>query len=105
MLKGGGMNIHKSLHVSSTQTFFTYDVGKNDKTIHNAPFPEQLAEDHVISWSNPGDLVLDPFVGSGTTGKMAVLNERDFIGIDISPEYCELARTRIGGVPPKDLGS
>ena len=76
---------------------FTYDVGKNDKTIHNAPFPEQLAQDHIISWSNPGDLVLDPFVGSGTTGKMAVLNGRDFIGIDISPEYCELARKRIEG--------
>ena len=47
---------------------------------HPAPFPEALANDHILSWSNPGDLVLDPFVGSGTTGKMAVLNGREFIG-------------------------
>jgi DNA modification methylase len=62
---------------------------------HPASFPEQLAADHIISWSNPGDLVLDPFSGSGTTGKMAVLNRRHFIGIDISPEYVEIARKRI----------
>ncbi len=64
---------------------------------HPAVFPEQLAQDHILSWSNAGDVVLDPFLGSGTTGKMAVLNGRDFIGIDISPEYCELARKRIDG--------
>jgi site-specific DNA-methyltransferase (adenine-specific) len=64
---------------------------------HPAIFPESLAADHILSWSNPGDLVLDPFVGSGTTGKMAVLNNREFIGIDISNEYCELARKRIEG--------
>jgi DNA modification methylase len=62
---------------------------------HPAIFPEQLAADHIVSWSNPGDLVLDPFSGSGTTGKMAVLNGRHFIGIDISPEYVEIARKRI----------
>ena len=74
---------------------FTYDVGKNDKTVHNAPFPEQLAADHIASWSNPGDVVLDPFMGSGTTGKMAVLAGRRFIGVDISAEYVELSRQRI----------
>ena len=74
---------------------FAYDVGKNDKTAHNAPFPEQLAADHIASWSNPGDVVLDPFMGSGTTGKMALLAGRQFIGIDISSEYVELARERI----------
>ena len=74
---------------------FFYDVGKNDKTKHNAPFPEQLAQDHIITWSNPGDVVLDPFMGSGTTAKMALLNGRNYIGIDISEEYCEIARKRI----------
>lgn len=63
---------------------------------HPAPFPEQLANDHIVSWSNPGDIVLDPFVGSGTTAKMATLNGRNYIGIDISDEYCELARKRVG---------
>lgn len=62
---------------------------------HPAMFPEALARDHIISWSNKGDLVLDPFVGSGTTAKMALLNGRNYIGIDISEEYCEIARKRI----------
>jgi len=62
---------------------------------HPAVFPEKLANDHIISWSNPGDLVFDPMMGSGTTGKMAVLNNRKFIGFEISEEYCEIAKERI----------
>ena len=65
---------------------------------HPAMFPEALANDHIISWSNPGDLVLDPMCGSGTTCKMAKLNNRNYIGIDISQEYCDLAQERINGV-------
>ena len=65
---------------------------------HPAPFPEALARDHILSWSNPGDTVLDPFLGSGTTGKMAAQLGRFFIGVDISPEYVEIARARIGAV-------
>ncbi len=80
------------------QRFNVWEINAPKRTnAHPAPFPETLASDHIISWSNPGDTVLDPFVGSGTTGKMAILNGRDFIGIDISPEYCELARKRIAG--------
>lgn len=67
----------------------------NDKTEHPAPMPEQLALDHIKTWSNEHDTVLDPFMGSGTTGKMAVLSNREFIGIDISQEYCDMARKRI----------
>ena len=62
---------------------------------HPAVFPEKLAEDHILSWSNPGDLVLDPMCGSGTTGKMALLHGRRFIGIDISAEYIDIARQRL----------
>lgn len=65
---------------------------------HPAPFPEQLAEDHILSWSNPDDIVLDPFVGSGTTAKMAIRHNRRYIGIDISAEYCEIARRRVSDV-------
>ena len=78
-----------------------YAVGGNKTTTdiishqHPAIFPEQLAGDHILSWSNPGDIVLDPMVGSGTTCKMAALNNRNYIGIDISEEYCEIARERI----------
>ena len=67
----------------------------NDRTEHPAPFPEQLALDHIKTWSNEKDVVLDPFMGSGTTGKMAILSNRDFIGIDISKEYCDIATKRI----------
>jgi DNA modification methylase len=62
---------------------------------HPAMFPEKLAEDHIISWSNEGDLVLDPFVGSGTTAKMAKYNKRNYIGIDISQEYLDIAKKRL----------
>jgi DNA modification methylase len=67
----------------------------DDRTGHPAPFPEALARDHILSWSNPGDTVLDPMMGSGTTGKMAVLNNRNFIGIEIAAEYFQLAERRI----------
>ena len=62
---------------------------------HPATFPEKLANDHMVSWSNPGDLVYDPFLGSGTTAKVAILSGRNYIGSEISKEYCELAEKRI----------
>ena len=74
---------------------WTIGVGGSSNKEHPAIFPEQLANDHIISWSNPGDLVFDPFVGSGTTCKMAILNGRNYLGIDISEEYCQIARKRI----------
>lgn len=78
-----------------------YTVGlynsTNDKVAfkHPAIFPEKLAEDHIVSWSNPGDIVFDPFVGSGTTAKMAKKNNRHYIGFDLSDEYCKIASERI----------
>ena len=62
---------------------------------HPAIFPEQLAADHIKSWSNEGDIVLDPMCGSGTTCKMAKLLKRNYIGIEISPEYCKIAEERL----------
>jgi len=82
---------------SPRNNIWRYNVGKGfnskDKESHNHPaiFPEKLAEDHILSWSNEGDTVLDPFMGSGTTCKMAKKNARKYIGIDISEEYCKLA--------------
>jgi site-specific DNA-methyltransferase (adenine-specific) len=66
---------------------------------HPAIFPEKLVQDHITSWSNPGDVVFDPMCGSGTTCKMAKLNKRDFIGIDISSEYCKIAEERLRQKP------
>ena len=62
---------------------------------HPAIFPEQLANDHIISWSNEGDLVYDPFAGSGTTGKMSILNNRNWSGSEISSEYCNIIEERV----------
>lgn len=70
-------------------------INQQQKSEHPAPFPEQLANDHIISWSNEGDTVLDPFMGSGTTAKMALLTGRNYIGFEISQEYVELAEKRI----------
>lgn len=65
------------------------------RKIHPAPFPESLARDHVLSWSNPSDLVLDPFVGSGTTGVACVQTGRRFVGIEVEQKYFEAACARI----------
>ena len=62
---------------------------------HPAMFPEQLANDHILSWSNENDLVYDPFMGSGTTAKMAHIYNRNWIGSEISSEYVELANKRL----------
>jgi len=112
----------KNKHSSTTRkkdgstTHLKYETGKSERTKdniwkyncgymrstkdeiaykHPALFPDQLAEDHILSWSNEGDIVLDPMCGSGTTCKMALLNNRKFIGIDISEKYCKIANVRI----------
>ena len=78
-----------------------YSTGMNNSTSdkiafeHPAIFPEKLAEDHIKSWSNEGDTILDPMCGSGTTCKMALLNNRKYIGIDASEEYCKISKERI----------
>ena len=78
-----------------------YMTGKGhsaaDKTAHKHPaiFPEQLARDHILSWSSEGDLVYDPFMGSGTVALMAELNQRNYLGSEINANYCEIARERL----------
>ncbi len=62
---------------------------------HPAIYPERLAQDHILSWSNEGDVVFDPMCGSGTTCKMAFLNNRNYIGVDISEEYINIAEERL----------
>ena len=68
---------------------------EKDNVLHPAKFPEKLAEDHIISWSNEGDIILDPMAGSGTTLKMAKKNNRNYIGIEIAPEYIEIINKRL----------
>lgn len=69
-----------------------------ERTGHPAQFPEHLANDHIISWSNEGDTVLDPFMGSGTTAAACIKNNRNYIGFEISAEYCEIAEQRISNM-------
>lgn len=71
-----------------------YGVG-GGKTGHPAVFPEMLAHDHITSWSSEGVTVFDPFMGSGTTGKMALLANRKFIGIEMDDGYFDIAKERI----------
>ena len=68
---------------------------KNNKTGHPAVFPLQLANDHVISWSNENDVVFDPFMGSGTTGVACVNTNRNFIGMELEEKYFKIAKERI----------
>jgi DNA modification methylase len=80
---------------------FSYSIGGGHSTTdreahgHPALMPEKLAQDQILTWTNPGDTVFDPFTGAGTTGKMAVTNGRAFVGTEISKEYCDLAHLRI----------
>ena len=83
-----------------TNVWNIHPTNGNDVTSHPAPFPERLAKDHILSWSDPGDIVLDPMCGSGTTPKMAKQTGRNWIGFDISEEYCELARKRVRETQP-----
>ena len=86
---------------SPRHNVWKYNTGKSYTTKdafafkHPAMFPESLAEDHIMTWTSPGDLVVDPFVGAGTTTKMAAINGRNWIGIDISEEYVGIARQRM----------
>jgi site-specific DNA-methyltransferase (adenine-specific) len=91
--------VHKILIENLRETkdasnVWSYPSG--NKTIdHPAVFPEQLAEDHILSWSNEWDIILDPFAWSWTTLKMAKKNNRDYLGIEISEEYIEIINNRI----------
>lgn len=71
--------------------------GADDKVAYKHPaiFPEKLAEDHILSWSNEGDLVYDPFMESGTTAKMAKLNSRYYIGSEMSAKYIKIIDSRL----------
>jgi site-specific DNA-methyltransferase (adenine-specific) len=102
--KADGINkkVLKDLKKEKTKTnIWSYAVGLGGTTSdkiafeHPAVFPEQLAMDHILSWTNEGDTVLDPMCGSGTSCKMARKTDRNYIGIDISPEYIEIARKRM----------
>ncbi len=87
------------------------ELGRNKRSVwhvatqpypeaHFATFPEALIEPCILAGSKPGQTVLDPFNGSGTTGAVAIRHQRNYVGIELNQAYIELARKRIGAVAP-----
>lgn len=100
-IKEGAQRRRDEITTTSQQkiagNIFYYSCGAA-RTGHPAPFPEQLAADHIQSWSNPGDIVYDPFSGSGTTCKMAHILGRSWIGSEISEQYVRISRKRLSPI-------
>ena len=101
--KDGSLEYHKQERTIEKKVgnVFFYSVGggisTKDKVAfqHPAIFPEKLAEDQIVTWTNEGDLVYDPFMGSGTTAKMCKILGRNYIGSEISEEYCKIIEERL----------
>ena len=96
-IKKNTQNFNEKKSASNVWRLITGTNGHSDKIAfqHPATFPEQLATDHINSWSNENDLVYDCFMGSGTTAKMSIINNRNWIGSEISNEYCNIIEERI----------
>ena len=101
--KDGEKNYKKTKRnaFSKVRNIFEYVIGGGHTTKdkiafdHPAIMPEKLAEDQINTWTNEGDLVIDPFSGSGTTAKMCLMNNRKFCGSEISEEYCDIFIKRL----------
>lgn len=87
----------KSSEFGVRYNYWIYDTGnhKDEKFIHPAQFPTALAIDHIKSWSNPNELVLDPFMGSGTTAIACIRENRNFIGFELNKDYYDKSCKRI----------
>ena len=103
-LKDGSIKQRELINVQEYGYRFNiweYATGKGNSAVddiaykHPAIFPEKLSSDHVMTWTNEGDLVYDPFMGSGTVAKSCILYNRNYIGSEISSEYCNIIELRI----------
>ena len=94
MTKG---NVIPPTKITTNIWYYNSNQSTNDRIAYHHPaiFPDKLAEDHILSWSNEGDLVFDPMCGSGTTLKMALKNDRQYLGFEINQEYVEIANKRL----------
>jgi DNA modification methylase len=97
----------KTKRFGTRYNYWIYDTGSGKSTKdkiafkHPAIFPEKLAKDHIISWSNEGDVILDPFMGSGTTGVACYDLGREFIGIELDENYFNISVDRINKAKEK----
>ena len=99
-ITGGKDRVYKEMIINKEKkdyNIWEFAVAKNE-TDHTAVFPEELPKRHILSWSNEGDIVLDPFIGSGTTGKVANELGRKFIGFEIDKDYHKIAVDRVNGI-------
>lgn len=96
-MDGESGRTHKTFKINNEKVKgCVWDIAvAQNKTGHPAIYPLQLALDHIKSWTNEGDIVLDPFIGSGTSAVAAKRLKRNYIGIDMSEEYCLISENRI----------
>lgn len=103
----GGENGRTKKHFTINKNKIKSNIWKcaiaQNQTKHSAVYPIQLIIDHIKSWTNEGDIVLDPFIGSGTTALAALELNRKVIGIDIVPEYCAMTIDRICLMDEKNI--
>ena len=97
---GGESGRHKLKYVVNSEAvdYNVWDIAvAQNKTAHPAVFPIEIARRHIISWSNPNDIVLDPFAGSGTTLLAANELGRKYVGVEMNEEYFNICRERLSG--------
>ncbi|MGQ9584858.1 MAG: DNA-methyltransferase [Anaerolineae bacterium] len=93
-----GSGIQNQDFVDWTRSIWQIPTESASRVGHPAPFPEELPRRLILLYTSRGDTVLDPFLGSGTTAVAAARLGRRYVGYDVSPEYCELARRRLGAI-------
>ena len=93
--KDGESTIDKEEFMDSTLSIWNILPAKAKKIGHPAPFPEELVDRFINLYSYKDELILDPFMGSGTTALAALNSNRKYVGYEINKEYCDLANNRI----------
>lgn len=95
-------SITKDDFISNTKSIWKFATERASRVNHPAPFPEELPRRCIEMYSFEGDVVLDPFLGSGTTAVVAKKCGRKFVGVDLSEDYCEIAKQRINQTSAKE---
>ena len=94
---------NNSLVVDGYERSNIWKIQPQTKSQHPAPFPDEIADKLIKYYSYEGDLVYDPFMGSGTTAKMALINNRHYIGSELSSEYCKMSNKRLVSIEKKSI--
>ena len=87
--------ISKEDFIQQTKSIWSFNTESAKRVNHPAPFPVELPQRCIEMYTFVGDVVLDPFLGSGSTAIAAIRTGRRYVGVDISEEYCQIAETRV----------